>query len=237
MPRSKIKAKTLKRIDRSFDRFCEAHFWLHTMEDNYHQSDAFRWSLNAFITTIIAIPELVHKAANEAGANTPEINSIKAIIINNNIFTKLQKYRNDIVHNQGLIIDSSGTIGLYDGRKMRLGISFPIDPSHDSYIAIINYLRSGDILNLMMPDEDNYPVVYREWKSSEFEEDILTTCRKTLLILSEYIHKISQILLEDYKKIENQFSLECCKPIEKIQIKHFNRNDLMRDLCPHFDPK
>ena len=227
-----MKAKTTRRIDRALDRFCEAHFWLHTMEDHYHQSNAFRWSLNAFITTLTAVPELVHKAADEAKASTSEaLEALKK----NDLFSKLRTYRDDIVHNHGLIIDSQGTIGIYDGSKMRLGFSLPIDPSLDSDTAMLNYLRAGDPLDIMMPDEDNYPVVYRVWKSSKFDADILSVCRDALLTVSNFMHQCSQsIFTEDYGYKENQFSLACCQSLDKIQYKGYDRQELLKQLCTHY---
>lgn len=226
-----MKKKTAARIDRAFDRFSEAHFWLHTMEDTYHRADAFRWSLNAFITTLIAVPDLVQKASDEAQVT---ISEAKEEIIKDAAFSKLKTYRNDIVHNHGLIIDSSGSITLYDSRTIRFSFSAPIDPSMDSDIAIINYLKTGDPFGIMKPDEDNYPAVYREWKSSKFDDDILTVCRHSLILLSNFMHKVSQLLFDDYSNQKNSFSLECCKPLKEIKIKGYNRDDLMKSLCPHY---
>ena len=201
------------------------------MEDTYHRADAFRWSLNAFITTLIAVPDLVQKASDEAQIKTSEIVSA---IKNEQLFKSLKEYRDDIVHHHGLIIGSKGSIALSDSKKLRFAFRAPIDHSVDSKEAILAYIRSGDFLQIMMPDEDNYPAIWREWKSDKFDDDMLLVCRSSLLMLSDFMHKALKLLLPDYDKTDNVFSLDCCKPIESIQIKGCNRDDLMKSLCPHY---
>lgn len=48
-------------LEDSLDRWEECHWHLHQMEKTYHTPDAFRYSLNAFIRAIAAVPELSTK--------------------------------------------------------------------------------------------------------------------------------------------------------------------------------
>ena len=44
-------------LESSLDRWHECHWHLHQMEANYHQPDAFRYALNAFIRAIADVPD------------------------------------------------------------------------------------------------------------------------------------------------------------------------------------
>jgi len=46
-------------IESALDRFREAHFWIHTLEEYYHLADPFRWHLNAFLKSIKEVPQLI----------------------------------------------------------------------------------------------------------------------------------------------------------------------------------
>ena len=46
-------------IESALDRFREAHFWIHTLEDYYHHADPFRWHFNAFLKSIKEVPQLI----------------------------------------------------------------------------------------------------------------------------------------------------------------------------------
>src|SRR5712671_1061887 len=48
-----------EKISASLDRFQEAHFWLHMVEQYYHAADPFRWHLNAFLRALKEVPQLL----------------------------------------------------------------------------------------------------------------------------------------------------------------------------------
>ena len=49
----------LERIEPALDRFREAHFWLHGLEEHYHFADPLRWHLNAFLKSLKEVPQLL----------------------------------------------------------------------------------------------------------------------------------------------------------------------------------
>ena len=53
------RARALHKMESSLDRFREAHYWIHMLEEHYHQADTFRWYLNAFLKTIKEVPDLL----------------------------------------------------------------------------------------------------------------------------------------------------------------------------------
>ena len=55
----------------SLDRFQEAHFWNHTLEQFYHDADPFRWHLNAFLRSLKEVPQLLNmELQNKKGFST-----------------------------------------------------------------------------------------------------------------------------------------------------------------------
>ncbi len=48
--------EALDRIPASFDRFQEAHFWIHGLEQYYHLSSHFRWHLSAYLKALREFP-------------------------------------------------------------------------------------------------------------------------------------------------------------------------------------
>ena len=62
--------KIYARISPALDRFQEAHFWIHGMENAYHSAEIFRWHLNVFLKAIKEIPNLISMALqNDEGFN------------------------------------------------------------------------------------------------------------------------------------------------------------------------
>ena len=55
-----MKPETLKKIDKAYDKFYELHYWLHEIENNYHNADQFRWFHNVFISTYQIIFNQLH---------------------------------------------------------------------------------------------------------------------------------------------------------------------------------
>ena len=47
------------KLTSALDRFQEAHFWLHMMEQHYHSADQFRWHLNVFMKALKEVPDLI----------------------------------------------------------------------------------------------------------------------------------------------------------------------------------
>ena len=50
--------KAHTKIESALDRLEEAHFWIHKMEEHYHNADPFRWHLNAFLKALREVPQL-----------------------------------------------------------------------------------------------------------------------------------------------------------------------------------
>ncbi len=116
----------LNKISASFDRFQEAHWWIHALELHYHDADLFRWHLNAFLKAIKETPLLLQKELqNQPGFPAwfkPQKNKLQG----DQLLRFLSRQRDYVVHRGMLKPGSRGTIGITEGRGIKLGISMPI---------------------------------------------------------------------------------------------------------------
>lgn len=160
-----MKNAPYEKIGSALDRFQEAHFWIHMMEQYYHNADPFRWHLNVFLKALKEVPDLLQMAMqNEEGfpgwfrEQRKELNSDPLI-------AALSKQRDLVVHRSMLVPESSGTVGITEGRGFKAGLTAPIHPLEDSDEALLRYaiqFKDFDFLDLVTPDEDSLPCVQRE---------------------------------------------------------------------------
>lgn len=55
-------------LDEALDRFREAHFYIHVMENEYHRADEFRWACNSFLRVLKEVPQVLQmKLQNRPG--------------------------------------------------------------------------------------------------------------------------------------------------------------------------
>ena len=95
-------------------------------------------------------------------------------------------------------------------------------------LIIQNLKKKNIFYEMFMNNEDCYLAVYREWKINK-NDCILEENRKSLLIMSNFIHEIFELTGHCINK-ENPFTLECCPPINDIKYKIYDRNELIKKL-------
>lgn len=215
-----------EKISASLDRFQEAHFWIHMLESYYHSAEPFRWHLNVFIKAIKEIPQLLKmELQNEAGF-TAWFNPYGVEMAEDPLLKVLAKQRDFIVHRGMLSLKSHGTIGITEGRGIKLGLTMPIHPLEDSDDAMMRYLAAtqeqGDLMALLVDDEDSLPCVHREWRIGEFEEEIVDVCSAAWLRVGETIDAILRWLGADPPPL----SLGCRHSDQRVRYKLFKREEL-----------
>jgi len=154
-----------QRIGPALDRFQEAHFWIHMLEQYYHMADPFRWHLNVFLKAIKEVPQLIKMTLqNEEGFKAwyaTHANNLAS----NPLLSMLAKQRDYIVHRGTLQLNSRGTLGITEGRGIKLGLAIPVHPFEDSDVAMERYLhvvkKNGDFFGFLAEDEDSLPCVQR----------------------------------------------------------------------------
>jgi hypothetical protein len=211
-------AQAFEKLQSSFDRFREAHFFLY--------ADLFRYSLNAFLRAQKEVPQIITmEMQNEQGF--PEWYRAKRKLIEAHpLIERLSKERDLVVHQGMLKPTSSGTIGITEGRGIKLGFNVPIDPLEDSDDAMRRILwatQENDFLMLLADeDEDSLPCVMREWRIPDFDIDLVELCGNAWLhvgeLLSEVIHWAGDTV--------PPLSLDCLHSKDRVQIKMYKRATL-----------
>jgi hypothetical protein len=227
-----MKPETLKKIDKAYDKFYELHYWLHEIENNYHNADQFRWLHNVFINTYQILLNQVCHALKDTSYKEKYTKIKEEHWSKENLFKRTTDQRNTIVHEEDLKLNSSAFLCLISNKKgcdkFRLSISN--NNSKDSDLLIIQTLKKKDypFYETFMNNEDYDLAVYREWKINQ-NDCILKENRELLLIMSNFIHDVF-ILTGHCINKENPFHLECCPPINNIKYKIYDRNELIKKL-------
>jgi len=219
------------RIKSAIDRFQEAHFWIHMMEQFYHSANPFRWYLNVFLKAIKEVPQIIQMELQNVAEFPQWFKEVRNLLHSDPLLHALSKQRDFVVHKGMLVPKSEGILGITEGRGMKLGLTFPVHPLDDSDHAMERYLHfvleTSDTLGILDPDEESLPCIYRQWHIEGFEEEVVDLCAKAWLRLGEVIEEVLKWLGEDEVPV---LSLDCRHSSQKIQYKVFNRDSLCKRL-------
>ena len=219
------------KISSALDRFQEAHFWIHMMEQFYHSADPFRWHLNVFIKAIKEVSQIIQMELQNEKGFAKWYKNERTNLNNDPLMSALSKRRDIIVHKGMLVPNSKAMLGITEGRGIKLGLTFPVHPLEDSDNAMDRYLhqvsKHEDFLGVLIMDEDSLPCVQREWRLEGFEEEIIDLCAKAWFRLGETIKNVLLWLGE--KEVPN-LSLDCRHSSQHVQFQLFDREVLIKRL-------
>jgi hypothetical protein len=225
------------KLSSTLDRFQEAHMWLHTMEDCYHSADKFRWSLNVFLKALNEAPNLISMELQKEPGFLRWFKEHRQALKADPLIDALSRGRNTVVHKKMLVPQSRASIGVTEGRGMKLGIGIPIDPLADSDNGMKRYLsvvkERGDFLGILMPDEDSAPCVEREWRLRDFDEELIDLCSRAWLRVGDTLADVLRWLGED---VGSQ-TLGCRRSHQAVRYKTYNRDTLTKWLAEIPEPE
>ena len=220
----------LSSIDPALDRFREAHFWIHALEQHYHDADPFRWHFNAFLKSIKEIPHLLSMSLQNRTGFSKWFKNERERLTADPLMSFLSIKRDFVVHQGMLVPTSRGSIGITEGRGFKLGLSFPVHPLEDSEHAMHRYLyhvlEHGDFLQILMPDDDSLPCIHREWKVAPFEQELVELSAQAWLRTGETINAVVAWLGSEPQEL----SLRCRHSSQRVQFKLFDRELLNKQL-------
>lgn len=220
----------LEKIGDVLDRHHEAHFWLHMLEEYYHLADPFRWHLNAFLKTIKEVQALIPMCLQNEPGFSSWYETHKAALKQHPLLATLASARDYVVHRGSLVLRSSGSIGITEGRGLKLGLTWPIDPKQDSDEAMSRFVfglaHASDFLGFLQYDEDSLPCVERIWRLPNFDDEIIELCATAWLRLGETISEVVQWLGSEKPVIE----LNCRHSSQEVRFKLYKRNPLRAQL-------
>lgn len=225
-----------EKLKSALDRFQEAHFWLHMMEQYYHSADLFRWHLNVFLKAIKEVPDMVSMALQNENDFPRWFRMQRKTLLDDPLMQALSKGRDQIVHREMLVPKSRAELGVTELRGMKLGMTFPVHPLEDSDAGMERYLRSvklagdcktADFLGILMPDEDSLPCVRREWRLADFDDELIDLCSRAWLRTGETLAAVLRWLGED----PPSQTLSCRSGHQAVLYKTYDREDLIQRLA------
>jgi hypothetical protein len=223
-------AHPLSKIESALDRFRESHFWIHTLEQTYHNADPFRWHLNAFLKSLKEVPQLLQMGLQNERSFSDWFVIERRRLAEDPLIKFLSEQRDFVVHRGILVPNSHGAIGITEGRGFKLGLAFPVHPLEDSDHAMHRYLQhvavKEDFLQLLVSDEDSLPCIHRVWRMPSFEKEIIDLVADAWLRTGETINAVVQWL----GMPPEQLSLDCRHSSQKIQFKSYDRKELRLEL-------
>jgi hypothetical protein len=103
----------------SHDRFTEAHYFLHRMEENYHDPAIFRYTLNAFISANRAVHEML-RVELESKGEVRWWKDRRREFSEDGVLSRFALGRNITLHQRAIFEGSRVSIGLFRGRRLKM---------------------------------------------------------------------------------------------------------------------
>lgn len=222
----------LKPIEPALDRFREAHFWIHTLEEYYHFADPLRWHLNAYLKALKEVPLLLQMGLQNYKGFSKWFANERDQLNADSLIRHFSNQRDVVVHRGMLIPNSSGSIGITEGRGFKLGMTFPLHPLEDSDHAIHRYLHymlrddALDFLGVLADDDDSMPCVQRIWRLEPFDEELIDLTSTAWLRLGEVVNQVVAWI----GATPQELSLDCRHAGQRVQFKLYDRAKLKIQL-------
>lgn len=216
------------KIGDSIDRMQEAHYWIHMMEENYHRADQFRWYLNSFLKALKEVPKIIEMELQSEPEFPGWFKEQRSRLNEDPLIKAFSKNRDVVVHKGMLVPNSNASIGITEGRGMKLGVTLSANPFLDSEEIMDRYLRNlatnTDFLGILMPDEDSIPCVFRRWEIKGFEGDILDVCSKGWF---QVVSTVATVLNWLGEESVPELSLDCRHSSQQVHYRLFDRSALI----------
>lgn len=223
----------LRPIEPAFDRFREAHFWIHALEEYYHFADPLRWHFNAYLKALKEVPLLLQMGLQNQRGFSKWFSLERDQLNADPLIRYLSTQRDIVVHRGMLVPNSHGSIGVTEGRGFKLGMTFPLHALEDSDHAMHRYLHymlqqnALDFLGVLADDEDSMPCVHRVWKLEPFDQELVDLAATAWLRLGELVNRV----VEWVGVTTERFSLDCRHSGQRVQFKLYNRDQLKVQLA------
>lgn len=218
-------------IETPLDRWSECHWHIHQMEQNYHEPEPFRYALNSFIRAFKEVHELLTRSIQRRPDLKAAIKPAELAFHANDLYRVLHGKRNFIVHHGMLKLQSRGSIGTVEGRRVKMSIAFHVDPQESSVEAYARFKslckKDKVIRSLAGPDCDSQPAVWRTWMIPEFPgRDLLDVAFEAWQLLGALLSAI----IEAQGGQPFDLTLPCRHEPELVRIKRFSQREFFLDV-------
>ncbi|MCF6282076.1 MAG: hypothetical protein L3J28_07675 [Candidatus Polarisedimenticolaceae bacterium] len=212
------------KIDAALDRLQESHWYLHQIELHYHDADALRYSMNAFIRSLREIPDMVTMSLqNQDGFRKWHKPLRCELELEDHLYSQVIRHRRHIVHKSMLKPESKACVATIRGHTIKMQFGFYVDPFEDSDAAIQRFLTMSKddpiLLQALAPDEVQSLALIREWHIDGFDEEIIEAFRNSWLRVTAYL---SDILIKLGGEPFPEYFPECFKDSRVYRYKKYH---------------
>jgi hypothetical protein len=215
----------------------EVHWHIHQIEWHYHIPEGFRFSFNSFIRSAKEVPAIIRMELQNHQDYREKIKPIVDRLREDPLFRKISGRRDFLVHRGMLETRSEGMIGTTEGRGFKFGFRFNLYPFESSDAAYERFKaicrEDRDIRELMGPDCDSWPCVYREWKTDDFDEELLEVAVNTWKAIGKTLTDI----VEHLGAGPLDLSLSCRHEPERVKMREFSQRDFLEAVDRQSTPR
>ncbi|WP_140400698.1 hypothetical protein [Gulosibacter sp. 10] len=154
-------------------------------EDDYHDPQKFRFNLNALVTTISSVREILQKEVEKSG-KVSDWNRLSEPFKNDRWLNAIKRARNTTLHQKAIFDGSRVEIGLYRGRRHKLSIGANVRGDIHSRILLEKWTSSDAGQLFLDPEHSAIGEQYGVWrryyiKELSETEDVLIAVRRGLI--------------------------------------------------------
>jgi hypothetical protein len=178
------------------DKFWEAWYFLLAMTGEYHDPHAFRYNLNAFIQAFRNITFILQSEESRPPGFEVWYSAKRAEMREIELLKRLVDARNLIVKKSMLAPSSEVRLGLFKGRRFKLGVGGPIDPFRDSRELLQKACEFyvGFYIDERHSDFGEQVGVWRKWVVEEIGSDeVVTHCAEALGYMSRLLEEAHEV--------------------------------------------
>lgn len=178
------------------DKFWEAWYFLLAMAGEYHDPHAFRYNLNAFIQAFRNITFMLQSEEKKPSSFETWYDGKRAQMRDIELLKHLVEARNLIVKKSMLAPSSEVRLGLFKGRRFKLGVGGPIDPFRDSRELLRKACNFyiGFYIDEQHSDIGEQIGVWRRWVVEEIGPDeVVAHCAEALAYMARLLEEAHAI--------------------------------------------
>ena len=168
------------------DRLNECYYHILEMAQNYHVPAFFRFSLNAFLSSLQSMKYLIYKLSKKDYEVDGIYKKYLEHLDGEHLFIKkMIDSRNTVIHESNLKMHSIAKLGIYRWKVHKLAIEVPINDIFIDSASILNFYKPdfvGKDAKIMFLDDEHSAIgeefgVWREWVVDGIgDKEILSMC-------------------------------------------------------------
>jgi hypothetical protein len=174
------------------DKYWEAWYFLLGVCENYHDPIAFKYELNAFIQSLRNITFMLQSEPRRPTTFAAWYTGEQAKLRGDATLRRFVEVRNLVVKQSSLVTKSKVDLGLFRGRRFKLGFSSEISPLLDSTYLISHAQKFmvGFMLDEAHSQVGEQVGVKRVWIAPEIgESEVVGHCAEALATLGGLVRR------------------------------------------------